>query len=165
MVIGSISDHTVVNNLFKVVVPPQLQPALYIIAPCYRALTHKMNDQYLLLSSSQGMLNMSNKNASLRGIKWLSAKHFAYIKKHRTPKDGIAPYCVEIIACSENMFVCLDVNQTDTINSCMNDVAFHCSLMVKKVLQHLIARNVLKSAELVKLLSSFSFKTSLLLVC
>lgn len=77
------------------------------------------------------------------------------MKKYRTPKDGIAPYYMEIIASSENIFVRLEVNQNDIVLSGKNDVAFHCSLMVKKVSRHLIAINLLKSAELEKLLSYF----------
>lgn len=48
---------------------------------------------------------------------------------------------MEIIASSEIILVRLDVNQNDIAISDKNDVAFHCSLMVKKVSQHLIAMN------------------------
>lgn len=98
---------------------------------------------------------MSNKNALLKGIKWLSEKDFACVRKHRSPKDAIAPYCKEIIACSENIFVCLDVNQNDIVISDKNNGAFHCLLMVKKAARHLIAMNLLKSEELEKLLTYF----------
>lgn len=63
---------------------------------------------------------------------------------------------MEMIACSENIFVHFEVNQNDIVVSEKNDVAFHCSLTVKKVSQHSLAMNLLKSVEIEKLLSYLS---------